>query len=132
MKRIISVLAAMGLMAAMLAASAMPAFAAVKVTQTGNLPDCFTFNGAVCSGTITTVGGSGEKGGGSGGKSTVDITQNKAVDPAERSSSLSGSSQGGGKDTGGGNCTKTFDSETDPAFSTGGNGSRCDDQRPGG
>ncbi len=132
MKRIISVLAVMGLMAAMMVAMAMPAFAAVKVTQTGNLNECFTLNGAVCSGTITTVGGSGSKGGGSGGKSTVDITQNNAVDPAERTFSASGSSQGGGKGTGGGNCSFTFDSQNDPAFSPSGNGSRCDNQRLGG
>ncbi len=115
MKRIITVLAVMGLMAAMMAASAMPAFAAVKETET---TECEFLT---CSQTGTKVGGSGEKGGGSGGKSTYDRT----IDwnrPA--SDSFSESSQGGGKGTGGGNCTATQDNITGKTTYDG-HGIRC-------
>ena len=129
MKRIITVLAVMGLMAAMVAASAMPAFAAVKETFDGGCD----FESGICSTTETKVGGSGEKGGGSGGKSTFDRTLDWNR-PA--SDSFSTSIQGGGKGTGGGNCTYsqtyTFDEETGHPIAgeplREGNGSRCPKQ----
>src|SRR3954453_16030977 len=102
MRRIVLLLSVAALMAAMLVASAMPAFAAVKTKATGFNCDQ---NSGCTSGTITKVGGSGSKGGGSGGKSTTDVMMD---------GSGSGSSQGGGKGTGGGNCrfTTTSDLET--------------------
>jgi len=126
MKRIITVLAVMGLMAAMVAASAMPAFAAVKGTYVDGGCDG-PKTGVYCS-TETSVGGSGEKGGGSGGKSTLDRSTD--FNPPA-SDFYDGSSQGGGKGTGGGNCTYigtyTYDEEgnfvSKPLLE--GNGSRC-------
>ena len=71
MKRIISVLAVMGLMAALLAASAMPAFAKVNIKE-----DTFECdrNTGQCSGGFTTVGGS--KDSEFNGKRTTDGTIN--------------------------------------------------------
>jgi hypothetical protein len=115
MKRMISVLAVMALMAAVLAASAMPAFAAVK--RTGDV-EC---DGDRCSGTLTDVGGS--KNSEFHGKRAYDST----VDFGTGEYSISESTQGGGKGTGGGNCTETETGNIFGSvdFSREGNGSRC-------
>ncbi len=129
MKRIMMLMTAALVMAAMMVASAMPAFAAVKTTLTGDDPrTCFTeLQSEGCSGTFTAVGGS--KDSQFNGKRTADFTFDVGTGEDRGDFSISENSQGGGKDTGGGNCTLTEsgnlgDSESVVTTSEG-NGSRC-------
>jgi hypothetical protein len=123
MRRILLVLSVAALMAAMLAASAMPAFAAVKIKDSTST--CFV-DTRTCTETSTRVGGS--KDSTFNGRSTGSYTTDFG-DENFGGFSVSGNNQGGGKGTGGGNCTFTQTGNLlegrldDPVID--GNGSRC-------
>ena len=124
MKRIITVLAAMALMAAMLVAMAMPAFAdkgGGHYTKTPtNDGDCRT---SECQFSYTNAEGSSQPG----------VNGRQSGDGATLSNgdtyyySAEGTQTGGGKGIGGGNCTFTYDLQSgeETTETTGGNGSRC-------
>jgi hypothetical protein len=125
LKRIFTFLAVMALMAAMVAASAMPVFADPggqrghrTLTTTGE-GDCST---APCTSSFTTAGGPGgsSREGFNGRQSGNGTLTNNGGTFDYREV---GSTQGGGKGTGGGNCTYTEDFSGSQI--TGGHGSRC-------
>lgn len=127
MRRILLVLPAAALMAAMVVASAVPAFADAG-GQRGHLT---TFGSGGCDFTVQTCtsgftrsGGSGGPGGGHGGRTTFTSTEGPGVDTLTQSSQGGFGRQSGLPHGGGGNCTATFDF-TAGTGSVSGPGNRC-------
>ena len=121
MRRILMLLTVALVMAATMVASAVPAFAdkggGGHTTFSTNGGDCVT---TACQLSVTDTGK--RHGGQGGGRSTYTVTADFGSDPPVLEEELS--TQGGGKGTGGGNCTVSFDHATGEFYS-GGNGKRC-------
>ena len=120
MKRVMMFLTVVGVMAAMVVASALPAFADKGLkghtTSESSGGDCET---TTCQDTLTHSGRyeSGHGGGRYTGTRTINSSQGlETVDV---------STQGGGKGKGGGNCTDHVDYRDPNNNTSGGSGSRC-------
>jgi len=120
MKRVMRLLAVVGVMAAMVVASALPAFADKgqkgHTTGASSGGDCVT---TTCQRTSTHSGP--YEGGHGGGRGTGIYT----INTSQGLETLDISNQGGGKGIGGGNCTEHYDSADPNNNTSGGNGSRC-------
>ena len=119
-KRVMSLLAVVGVMAAMVVASAVPAFADKgqrgHTTHESSGGDCET---TTCQDTTTHSGP--YEGGHGGGRSTGSRTINNLQGLV----TVDRSTQGGGKGIGGGNCTEHVDYGDPNNNTSGGSGSRC-------
>ena len=117
MKRVMRLLAVVGVMAAMVVASALPAFAdkGLKGHTTSETSggDCET---TTCQ--LTTTHSGRFEGGHGGGR----YTESRAINRSQELETRDVSTQGGGKGIGGGNCTEHVDPNN---TTSGGNGSRC-------
>ena len=120
MKRVVMLLTVVGVMAAMVMASALPAFADKgqkgHTTSESSGGDCVT---TTCQ-TTTTHSGRYESGHG-GGR----ITQTNTTNHSQELRTEDVSTQGGGKGRGGGNCTEHVDHSNSDNNTSGGSGSRC-------
>ena len=122
LRRILLVLSAGMVMVALVVATAVPVFAdrGIKghATQTGECE-----SGLQCDETFTFAGKDAVPGG-SGRQSTT--FNSDVFDPIDPRFEISGTSQGGGPETGGGNCFFTSDFLAGE-FDEGGKGKRCPD-----
>jgi hypothetical protein len=129
MRRILLVLSVAALMAAMMLAMAVPAFADPEGvrghhTTSGNLWEGCDWSQEPCSGSWFDAGGSGSQGGGGGGLETGDQAIDGTIrEPAENSFSIQ--NRGGNSDSGGGYCTTDYNYPGD-GIEYGGVGPRCE------
>jgi hypothetical protein len=124
MRRIFLVLSAGLVMVALVVATAVPAFAdrGIKghATQTGECE-----SGLQCDETFTFAGREGSNVPGGGGRQSITFDSD-VFDPIDPRFEISGTTQGGGPEIGGGNCYFTSDLLA-REFDEGGKGKRCPD-----
>jgi hypothetical protein len=122
MRRILLVVTLAALMAGMVVASALPAFADPNHvrghhTDETSGEDCSILT---CQETFTNSSGGGKQGGGGGGRQTLTLTTH----PLVPSVTIDETTQGGNSVDGGGRCTRHFDTSNSSNDTAEGVGSR--------